>query len=338
MAVEFSLLASSESQPGKVEPLVSVIITSLNRPEFLRTACASVLRGSYKNIEVFICDDASDNQEARDAPRALALSDERIEIIQNGVRLGQFRSIAQAMARMRGKYFAILNDDDTWEVSFLAKLVPPLERDRELVASFCDHWLIDADGQIDMAATDRLTAQCQRADLAPGRHEDSGNLAFGLSAFPTVVASFFRTSRLGLESYLNARMDTIGFYDLWLQVCLLRDRAPVWFEPERCSSYRLHTGQLSAQRSNALARAKAWILEEALNGGRFAKSEQSILHQLARSHHAVGVNYHRQGRLRLARNYLWRACLIAPRWRAVSGLVLTLGVWPIRVRERLVRS
>jgi hypothetical protein len=266
----------------------------------------------------------------------IAAQDERVTVLQNERRLGQFRSISNALKRMRGEYFAILNDDDTWEPQFLSKLIPPLEKDADLVAAFCDHWAIDDDGHVKTEVSDELTKRYHRADLSPGRHEDSGLLSFGLSAFPTVVASVFRTSSVDLDAYLGAAMDPIGFYDLWLQVCSLGDRSPVWFEPERLSSYRQHDGQLSSRPSSALGRAKAWIFEEALASDRFTESQAAIFRQLGRTHYALGMTYLRSGRPRLARAYLWRALSQRPRRRTMVALALTLDLWPAaRIRQRL---
>ena len=319
-----------------LQPLVSVIITSLNRPAYLRGASASVLEGEFRNVEVLICDDASDEPEARREAQSIAESDERVTVLQNDRRLGQFRSISQALERMRGEYFAILNDDDAWKPDFLARLIPPLQSDPELVASFCDHWAIDGEGLVKEDVTDELTRLYHRDDLSPGRHEDSGLLSFGLSAFPTVVASVFRTSSVDLDTYLGAAMDPIGFYDLWLQACSLGDRHPVWFEPRRLSAYRQHEGQLSAQRSTALARAKAWIFEEALDGDRFANSQGAILRQLARTHYVLGMNYLRADAPRVARTYLWRALSQAPRRRTLIALILTFDIWPPALRRRVL--
>jgi glycosyltransferase involved in cell wall biosynthesis len=318
------------------QPLVSVIVTSLDRPDYLRGACESILGGEFRNVEVFICDDASDSQQAREAAQRIAEADDRVTVLQNERRLGQFRSISNALERMRGAYFAILNDDDTWEPRFLSKLIPPLEEDPDLVAAFCDHWAIDDAGQVKAEVSDELTRRYHRADLEPGRHEDSGLLGFGLSAFPTVVASVFRTSSVDLDAYLGAAMDPIGFYDLWLQACSLGDRCPVWYEPERLSSYRQHEGQLSSRPSSALGRAKAWIFEEALAGERFTQSQAAIFRQLSKTHYALGMTYLRSERPRVARSYLWRALSQAPRRRTLIALALTFDLWPLaRLRRRL---
>jgi glycosyltransferase involved in cell wall biosynthesis len=48
-----------------IEPKVSVIMPTYNGSKFLQEAIFSVLQQDYKNIEVLICDDAS-NDNTRD--------------------------------------------------------------------------------------------------------------------------------------------------------------------------------------------------------------------------------------------------------------------------------
>jgi hypothetical protein len=117
-------------------------------------------------------------------------------------------------------------------------------------------------------------------------------------------------------------MDVIGMYDLWLHCCLFAGPAPVWYERERLSSYRVHDQQLSGTPSTRLARARAWIWEEALDSGEFADVEQMLLRDLSATHQALGMAYLRRGQRRLARTYLWRACSRSPRAKAALGLIV----------------
>jgi glycosyltransferase involved in cell wall biosynthesis len=324
--------------PPAVTPAVSVIITSLNRPDYLRAATASVLAGSFQDFEVLICDDASDNLDARAAAAELAERDPRIRVMQNEERLGQFKTMRKATAQVSGRHFAILNDDDLWGEAFLAKLVPPLERDPELVASFCDHHVIDDDGNLDPEHTERVSKQTHRTGLAPGRHDNGGYLAFDQSAFPTVVAALFRHSAVDWERYRAARMDVSGLYDLWLQACVLGDHAPVWYEPERLSYYRVHSGQASGERNIALAEARAWIWDTALASGNFTQAASGIRRGLWSTNHALGTAYLRRGQLLAARTYLLRACASALRPKTLFGLLLTSQLPPSRwLREQTMR-
>jgi glycosyltransferase involved in cell wall biosynthesis len=324
--------------PRPAAPSVSVIITSLNRPDYLKGACASVLAGRFQDFEILICDDASDKPEARAAATELAASDPRIRVMQNDERRGQFRTIVEASTRISGRHFAILNDDDLWGEAYLEKLVQPLERDSELVASFCDHHIIGPDGEVDPEHTERVSARTHRTELAPGRHENGGYLAFGQSAFPTVVAALFRYSAVDWDRYRSAAMDVTGLYDLWLQACVLSDRSPVWFEPERLSYYRVHGGQASGERTLALAQARAWIWDAALASGDFTEARSGIKRGLWATHHSLGTAYLRRGQLAAARSYLLRACANGPRPKTLFGLLLTSELAPSRwMRERTMQ-
>src|SRR5687767_2362014 len=134
------------------EPLVSVILTVHKRLTFFADALRSVEAQTFTDHEIVVADDSGTG-----AARALSLAsgNARVRYHANPTSLGIALSVRHAFAQARGKYIAILNDDDLWEPEFLARLVRPLEDDPKRVLAFCDHFIIDAYGTIDEAATDR---------------------------------------------------------------------------------------------------------------------------------------------------------------------------------------
>ncbi|OBQ33110.1 MAG: glycosyl transferase, partial [Anabaena sp. CRKS33] len=46
------------------EPLVSVIIPTYNRPEYLKQAISSAVQQIYQNIEIIVCDNCSSENPA----------------------------------------------------------------------------------------------------------------------------------------------------------------------------------------------------------------------------------------------------------------------------------
>ena len=141
-------------QHHKPEPLVSVILTVYSRLTYFADALKSVEAQTFRDYEVVVADDSGTG-----AARALSVASNnpRIRHIANPVSLGVALSLRAALSEARGKYIAILNDDDLWEPEFLARLVPPLEEDPKRVLAFCDHSIIDADGRCDVKAADRNT-------------------------------------------------------------------------------------------------------------------------------------------------------------------------------------
>lgn len=95
------------------QPLVSVVITTYNRAEYIKRAIKSVLTQTYKNIEVIIVDDSSIDE----TPSILSELSERepkIIILINKTNLGAVKSANIGVKGSKGKYIARLDDDDFW--------------------------------------------------------------------------------------------------------------------------------------------------------------------------------------------------------------------------------
>ncbi len=168
------------------KPLVSVILTVYDRLTFFGEALKSVEAQSFQDYEMVVADD-SGTELARAA--SLASNNPRVRYEANPSPVGVALSIRAALGRARGKYIAILNDDDVWEPGFLARLVPPLEADANRVLAFCDHAIMNADGQIDEAATDRNTSRFGRSGLREGDIADPKAFVLGHNGVPLAMGA-----------------------------------------------------------------------------------------------------------------------------------------------------
>src|SRR5690348_8332455 len=89
--------------------LVSVLIPSYNRPEFLKSAVRSALAQTYTATEVLIQDNASDF----DIETLVSeFKDPRVRYRRNEENLGMALNWRTLALRAKGKYLAFLNDDD----------------------------------------------------------------------------------------------------------------------------------------------------------------------------------------------------------------------------------
>jgi glycosyltransferase involved in cell wall biosynthesis len=91
------------------EPLVSVVIPAYNAAAFIARALESVFRQTYRNIEVVVVDDGSDDGTAdiiaRSFPEAKVIRAEQ---------QGKPRAVARGVAETTGGYLALLDHDDEW--------------------------------------------------------------------------------------------------------------------------------------------------------------------------------------------------------------------------------
>ncbi|MDP3013426.1 MAG: glycosyltransferase family 2 protein, partial [Candidatus Subteraquimicrobiales bacterium] len=92
-------------------PLVSVIIPSYNRAQFIERALNSVRAQTYDNLEMIVVDDASsDDTEERVA--AMVLMDNRISYVRHLVNRGAQAARNTGVHKAKGDYIALLDSDN----------------------------------------------------------------------------------------------------------------------------------------------------------------------------------------------------------------------------------
>ncbi len=105
----------------------SVIITTFKRPQFLREAIESVLKQSFRDFELIVVNDDPAGAEVQEI--VSSFRDPRIVYVKNKTNLGSAKSLNVGLGKAKGKYIAILDDDDVWlsseklkeQVGFLEK-------------------------------------------------------------------------------------------------------------------------------------------------------------------------------------------------------------------------
>ena len=92
-------------------PLVSVLMTSYNRENYIGEAIQSVIDSTYQNWELIICDDGSTDNTLAIA-QGFAKQDDRIKIFINEKTLGDYPNRNRAASHAQGKYIRYLDSDD----------------------------------------------------------------------------------------------------------------------------------------------------------------------------------------------------------------------------------
>lgn len=110
------------------DPLVSVIVPTHNRPEFLKKTLDSIVRQSYKNIEVFV---VSNGANEKNKEVANSFNDPRVTYKDQVNSGGPASPRNHGIREARGAYLAFCDDDDLWMDSKLEKQVYALEKNLE---------------------------------------------------------------------------------------------------------------------------------------------------------------------------------------------------------------
>lgn len=290
-------------------PLISVIIPTYNRPDYLKEAIASVVVQSYDNLEIIVSDDCGDQ-----SPESIidSFQDSRIRLRRNSKNLGIGLNSTYAFAEANGKYVASLNDDDRWDKNFLEKLVRPLEDDSRLVLAFCDYYVMDESGNINWAATEKRTKQEKRQELNQGIYQPFWKIGLVDQAIFTASASLVRKNAVNWEKLYEGGV----FWDYYLTYLACRSGRGAYYCAERLSYYRIHSDSIlmggrdrNIQANVKVRNAKAatfchqrFMTDENLREYR-PYFQQEWVHAATN----LGIGFLRMGKFADARFYLHRA-------------------------------
>lgn len=127
-------------------PLVSVIVPTFNRRLYLPVALTSLVRQTYRNLEIFVVNDGG--QDVADIVRSF--NEPRLTFINRRENRGKPYSLNEALSRARGKYIAYLDDDDLFYPHHIESLVHALEGQTDCHVAYSDlyrtYCRVSADG------------------------------------------------------------------------------------------------------------------------------------------------------------------------------------------------
>ncbi|WP_298402457.1 glycosyltransferase family 2 protein [uncultured Chloroflexus sp.] len=200
------------------QPLVSIVVPSLNQGRYIGETLNSILTQDYPNLEIWVIDGGSSDETPK-VLRAFA-GDERVQLVV-GNDAGQADAINRGWARARGSVLAWLNSDDTYLPGAIATQVAALQAHPAAVAVYADARYTDAQGQ-------------PLYTIAARPYHPLALLRLLIPMQPTV---FLRRTAVGLTGPLDVRMRYALDTAYWVRLAQLGP-----FQPTSTvvATYRLH--------------------------------------------------------------------------------------------------
>ncbi|WNH10250.1 glycosyltransferase family 2 protein [Thalassobellus suaedae] len=124
---------------------VSVIIPTYKRSKRLSQAIDSVLKQTYKNIEIIVVDDNGINRFQKDTKEVLKpyIEKNQINYICHNTNLGGCKARNTGAFAAKGEYISFLDDDDFYEPSKIEEQINFIENNKKLDACICSMYRID---------------------------------------------------------------------------------------------------------------------------------------------------------------------------------------------------
>ncbi len=179
-------------------PLVKVVVTSYNRPSWLRAAVDSVLAQTYSELHVVIVDDCSEI-EAREVALAYAIDQpHRFTVVAKPENRGVADSVAVGLrAGPDAEYVALLNDDDLWYPSKIEAQLRMFAENPNLSLVHSEADVIDGNGDKTGDPFSSLFGRFSAGDLREvirGNHACASTLMTTREVAAEVAASLPRRS------------------------------------------------------------------------------------------------------------------------------------------------
>jgi glycosyltransferase involved in cell wall biosynthesis len=258
------------------QPLVTAIVATYNRAHIVGEAIESIVRQTYKNIEIIIVDDGSTDATLQ----KLAEFGTRVTVISQ-------KNAGPAAARNRGikestgEIVTFLDSDDIWLPSFIERHVNLLQNAGETVpCSLANSWLQFSDGKrltsFDVAllrAHDEETIWVNVADV----------LATRFIMFTQMVA--VRRSALERAGGFDENLWSLEDYDLALKLSfegswgLIREPLAVWHQGSADSlSKKAYKDQIRLKQNMITVRGRA--LTRLRESGQFPSTQKILDREL----------------------------------------------------------
>ena len=245
----FHPIASRREAAPAAEPLVSILIRTLERPAWLREALASCANQTYPRIEVVVIEDGPD--------RSRSIVDEfrdRLEIryTATGQRVGRARAGNMALAEARGEWLNFLDDDDVFFADHVEVLLQAALR-AGTAGAYSLAW------ETQTVLIDRETARYQEVLHLTRHRQPFDRLVLWHHNYLPIQAVLFHRRLFERHGGFAEDMDQLEDWNLWTRYTLEEGFVLV---DKTTSKYRVPADtRASAERQALLDRAYADALE-----------------------------------------------------------------------------
>lgn len=259
-----------------VFPIVTIMITAYNRPIYFKIALESAINQTYKNIEIVVCDNSTNN-ECNTVIVPFLEKYKNIRYYKNEHELEVIDNFQKCISLSRGEFISFLMDDDIFHISKIEAMIHYFVEDSKIALVTSYRQVIDGNGneRASLLATQRLFSIPTRLTEKTVRDfilKDKINVLG-----ETTVPLFRRVDILNLKFgvYLERQYKVIADVATWLS---LLTKGDMIYLPQTLNYFRIHGGQDQQRIKTILIGSLEWfyLVKDSFEKG-FVDSEDELL-------------------------------------------------------------
>ncbi|MDJ0658529.1 MAG: glycosyltransferase family 2 protein [Crocosphaera sp.] len=308
---------------------VSVCIPTYNRSHYLTYAVNSVLKQTYSDFELIICDDGSPDN----TPDVVAgFKDSRIRYLRHEKNIGRSRNMRSGFEASQGDYFIKFDDDDALTPKFLEKTVNILDKNAQVDFVCTNHWVIDKNSNRVESATEENAIRWGKDQLKEGIIQDLDWQTFYYQSLQ-VGSTLFRYSCLKEVDYMDPKADGCEDFDLLVRLALVEKVG--YFLPEYLMEYRFHGGQTSLGQNLHFLQAKLYCIDNYQFSDQNLEEKRKI--KLAQTQQDLGLRFIEQGKTSEGRELLTSSKQVLGASKR-TNLGLLISYLPVNLRQLILKQ
>lgn len=238
-------------------PKVSVLMPSYNHEKYVESAIQSVLDQSFRDFELIIVDDGSND---RTAELIMKFKDPRIKVFLFKKNKGAAIAMAKCLEEAKGEYFATLGSDDLFLPEKLEKQVKHLDGHADVAAVFSYVQLIDDDGKDYKNINHPWYGIFNQPNRS--RHEWLNYFFYNGNCLchPSVLA---RRDCYTTRSTPDPRFAQMDDFSRWIRICV---KYEIYIIPENLVKYRIRREKANVSSGKPETKIRqSWELGKILN-------------------------------------------------------------------------
>lgn len=244
-------------------PLVSVIMPTYNHADYIKDSIESVLGQSYKNLELIIINNYSDDNTEDIINTFKDDSIKYLKFHNNGI-IAVSRNIG--IRHASGKYIAFIDSDDIWLDKKLEYQISFLENNKEFSMVYAPQAIL---GQDDLLYNNAYSyhKKSQKHNTAISILENN---------FISCSSVMIKKDVFEIVGYIDEDKELVGVEDcdLWVRIAM---RYRIGFIDKVLSKYRIHDNAVSQRGRSAAQKLKEIKLIKKYDKLRLIKKHRAIV-------------------------------------------------------------
>ncbi|KAA3503665.1 glycosyltransferase family 2 protein [Agrobacterium tumefaciens] len=189
-------------------PLVTVVVATRNNAETIVSSLQSLTRQTHSHIEIIVVDDASSDNSC-DLIRAIAKSDERVNLLSNRRQMGTGYSRNLGLLAAKGEYVTFQDGDDISLPTRISAQLSVFSKFQGKVLSLCNYVRVDTHGD-SLEINDRRVMKCIISMMFP-RKEILERVGFFMDGTVSEDSDFYERIKIAF----GADCETLVFRTLY---------------------------------------------------------------------------------------------------------------------------